>query len=58
MSTKMGIYGTFNTTATMQPIKRVDMVVNVGSKFAINSNCLKGGDLGHREERKETCFSK
>lgn len=54
----MGIYGTFNTTATMQPIKRVDMVVNVGSKFAINSNCLRGGDLGHREERKETCFSK
>lgn len=41
MSTKMGIYYTFNTMATMQPIKRVDMVVNVGSKFAINSNCLR-----------------
>lgn len=54
----MGIYGTFNTTATMQPIKRVDMVVNVGSKYAINSNCLRGGDLGNWEERKETCFSK
>lgn len=53
MSTKTGVYSAF----TMQPIKREDMVVNLGRKLPINSNCLKGGDLGHREVRKETCFS-
>ena len=36
----------------MQPIKRVDMVINLGRKFGTNSNCLRGGYLVHKEVRK------
>lgn len=36
----------------MQPIKRVNMVVDVGRKPATNSNSLRGGYLVHREVRK------